>query len=138
LIAQQRDERGAAPAPRPRYFSYGRRRGRFVLTVWNLDNFTAANRFTPGKRGEWLRVVCPEGGIGGRTDLCVSHHVQRIVHQAEHRSRRAIDQLVRALGDGIEDRLHVGGRACDHLQDVGGGGLPLQRLLRFVEQPRVL
>ena len=35
-------------------------------------------------------------------------------------------------------RLHVRRRTGDHLQDVGGRGLPLQRLLRLVEQPRIL
>ena len=30
------------------------------------------------------------------------------------------------------------GRTGDHLQDVGGGGLPLQRLPGFVEQPHIL
>ncbi len=40
--------------------------------------------------------------------------------------------------DGVEDRLHVGRRPADDAQDVGGGGLPGQRLLGFVEQPRIL
>ena len=30
------------------------------------------------------------------------------------------------------------GRAGDHLQDVGRGGLPLQRFLGLVEQPDIL
>ena len=30
------------------------------------------------------------------------------------------------------------GERGDHLEDVGGGGLPLQRLPGLVEQPRVL
>ena len=40
--------------------------------------------------------------------------------------------------DGLEHRLHVRRRTGDHLQDVGRRGLPLQRLLRLVEQPHVL
>ena len=35
-------------------------------------------------------------------------------------------------------RLHVGRRAGDHLQDLGGRGLPLERLLGLVEQAHVL
>ena len=46
-------------------------------------------------------------------------------------------QPVRAGCDGLEYRLHVRRRTGDHLQDVGGGGLPFQRLLGLVEQPRV-
>ena len=32
----------------------------------------------------------------------------------------------------------VEGRAADHLEHVGGGGLLLQQLAQFAEQPRVL
>ena len=34
--------------------------------------------------------------------------------------------------------LRVGDRAADHLQDLGRGGLPLERFLGLVEQPRIL
>ena len=40
--------------------------------------------------------------------------------------------------DGVEHRLDVVRRFADDAQDVGGGRLLLQRLLRLVEQPRVL
>ncbi len=50
----------------------------------------------------------------------------------------AAEQACRAVHDGIEDRLHVGGRTGDDLQHFCRGGLPLQRLLRLVEQPRVV
>ena len=43
-----------------------------------------------------------------------------------------------ALHDRLEYRLHVRGRAADDAQDVGSGGLPLERLLGLVEQARVL
>ena len=38
------------------------------------------------------------------------------------------DETVRCGGDGIEDRLRIAGRAGDDLEDLGGGGLALQRL----------
>ena len=60
------------------------------------------------------------------------------VDEAKYRSGEAANQLFGAARDGIEHRLHVGRRTRDHLQDVGGRGLPLQRLLGLVEQPRVL
>ena len=50
-----------------------------------------------------------------------------------------------AFDDGVEDRLHVGGRAADDAEHLGGRRLMLQRLaqfcvalLEFLEQPDVL
>ncbi len=40
--------------------------------------------------------------------------------------------------DGVEYRLHVGRRLTDDAQNLGCRGLPGQRLLRLLEQPRVL
>jgi hypothetical protein len=40
--------------------------------------------------------------------------------------------------DALEDRLYVGRRAADDLEDLRGGSLLLERLLRLVEQARVL
>ena len=37
----------------------------------------------------------------------------------------------RALDDGVEDRLHVGGRAADDAEHLGGRGLMLQSLAQF-------
>ena len=37
----------------------------------------------------------------------------------------------RALDDGVEDRLHVGGRAADDAEHLGRCGLMLQRLAQF-------
>ena len=61
-----------------------------------------------------------------------------IVDKAVHGRRPAIDDPVRPLRNRLEHRLHIVGRAGDHLQDIGRCGLPLQRLLRLVEQPHVL
>ena len=50
-----------------------------------------------------------------------------------------------AFGNGVEDRLHVRGRAADDAEHFGGCGLMLQglaqfriALLKFLEQPHVL
>src|SRR5688572_26589452 len=50
-----------------------------------------------------------------------------------------------ALNDSIEHRLHVGRRAADYAEHLGGCGLMLQRLaqlciafLQFFKQPHVL
>ena len=55
----------------------------------------------------------------------------------DHR-RMAAEKPLGAFRDRFEYRLHVRRRAGDHLEDVGRRSLPLQRLLRLVEQPRVL
>ncbi len=49
---------------------------------------------------------------------------------------RAAAEAHRALGDGVEDGLEVGGGARDHAQDLGGGGLALQGLGK-VPRPRL-
>ena len=43
-----------------------------------------------------------------------------------------------ALFNGVKYRLHVGRRLADDAQDIGSRGLPGQRLLGLVEQPRIL
>jgi hypothetical protein len=53
----------------------------------------------------------------------------RIVRLAEARCR---------LGQRIEHRLQIEGRAAYDLEHVGGGGLLLQRFAQLVEQARVL
>ena len=39
---------------------------------------------------------------------------------------------------GVEDRLKLARRGTDYLEDVGGGGLLLQRFTQLAEQPRIL
>jgi hypothetical protein len=38
----------------------------------------------------------------------------------------------------IENRLKLTGRTADNLQNVGGGGLLLERFAQLVKQPRIL
>src|SRR5262249_57646023 len=47
-------------------------------------------------------------------------------------------QPYRRLNQGVEDGLQVEGRAADDLENVGGGGLLLQRFTQLAEQTRVL
>ena len=62
----------------------------------------------------------------------------RVADDPRDGRRMAARQPPRAFGNGLEHRLHVRRRAGDHLQDVGGRCLPLQRLLGLIEQPRIL
>src|SRR5262245_27523806 len=48
-----------------------------------------------------------------------------------------LTQASRRLDECIEYRLQVERGAADHLEDVGGGGLLLQRFSQLVEQARV-
>ena len=49
-----------------------------------------------------------------------------------------VTEHARVLGDRIEDRPEVARRLADHLEDLGRRGLMLERLLRLVEEARVL
>ena len=49
-----------------------------------------------------------------------------------------VEQAAAAAQDLVEHGLRVGHRAADDLQHLGAGRLAFQRLLRLVEQPRVL
>ncbi len=66
------------------------------------------------------------------------HHPEEAVFVAEDRDRPGAEQPHRAVRDALEDRLDVGGRARDHGQDLGGGGLALQRLAQRVLEPGAL
>ena len=66
------------------------------------------------------------------------HHAQVLTFEAEdHRICRPAHPGG-ALGDGIHHRLQIGRRAGDDPQDLRGGGLLLEGLLRLVEQADVL
>ena len=60
-------------------------------------------------------------------------HAERSPRVAIHRTAPRC-----RLGQRIEHRLQIEGRAADDLEHVGGGGLLLQRFAQLVEQPRVL
>ena len=61
--------------------------------------------------------------------------VEHLAVEAQQRARERLAQADRALHDGVEDRLHVGGRARDHAEDLAGRGLLLQRLGQVAVAP---
>ena len=61
-----------------------------------------------------------------------------IIDNAHDGRCKSADKVIGALGNSLEDGLHVIGRTGDHLQDFRSRGLPLQRFPGLVEQPRVL
>ena len=69
---------------------------------------------------------------------CSSIPVQLAISQSGDGGRTGLKQLRRAAHDRLEHRLHVRRRARNHLENISGRGLPLQRFLGLVKQPRVL
>src|SRR5215471_14223982 len=59
--------------------------------------------------------------------------VQFAILQSYNRRRARLEKFCRTVHYGIEHRLDVGGRTRDHLEDVGGCSLPLQRIPGLVE-----
>ena len=64
--------------------------------------------------------------------------VNPLAIEREYQAVSGVTKARRSLGDGVEHRLHVRRRAADHLQDLAGRRLPLERLLGLVEQAHVL
>ena len=77
-------------------------------------------------------------GVVGRVVAGIRHRRDHLALGHDQRHRLAGKQLAAALHDGPEYRPGVRDRAADHAQDVGCGGLALQRLLALTQQPRVL
>jgi hypothetical protein len=54
--------------------------------------------------------------------------MDQLAIESAHEAERRAAQAQRIGGDGLEDRLHVGRRATDHMQDLARRRLLLQRL----------
>ena len=116
----------------------------FVLRQINLrpvgqvEHFFGKNR--PG-REVGLRVQGNRrtGEVFAKT-VCVSQRHEMVGRSVTQHDRCHVtaEQPPRRRDDGVEHRLHIRRRLADDAQYVGGGGLPLQRQLRFFEQPGVL
>ena len=70
--------------------------------------------------------------VGRRYGVGVAHVPDRMTDWSASQSRTADFASVSSTG------LQVEGRAADHLEHVGGGGLLLQRFAQLVEQAGVL
>ena len=57
---------------------------------------------------------------------------------AERAREHRVAQRDGVAHDGVKHRLNVGRRAANDLENLGGRRLPLERLLRLVEQAHVL
>ena len=64
--------------------------------------------------------------------------IQQFAVITKHVSAHAFADCDGVSRNRVENGLHVGRRAADDLEDLRGRGLPLERLLRLVEQAHVL
>src|SRR5262249_7122955 len=68
----------------------------------------------------------------------VRHHAEDLTIEAVDESKAGAAKAHRTLGYGLKYRPQIEGRAADHFEQIGGGGLLLQAFAQLVEQARVL
>ncbi len=74
---------------------------------------------------------CPKLGLLLRVETATCCQIEDAVAGPEDRSFIRVAQPGRRADQRIEHGLQIEGRAADHLQHIGGGGLLLQRLAQF-------
>ena len=139
LAAQQRHEQARTVAQRAGQVAHARKLQRADGGVGDVDD-AALQQGRPGRAAAVQRPGLQEAAAA-LARRAVGGKGQRLDHvAARHRNghRAAVEQPLAGLHDGLEHRLHVGGRTADHRQDAGRGRLLLERLLRLVEQAHVL
>jgi len=116
--------------------------------VGNVDDHAVTNR--PGSGcgrgvGDAPRIDASESVELGRARAIRRLRLHPLALQARDEPDLGVAELDRALRDDGEDRLEIGGGAADHLEDITGGRLLLQRLrqlavalLQLREQAHVL
>ena len=124
-VAHQGGEQHAAKTAQSRYIP----QTRFRFGIDDLCNLAVADQLKRRKLGQRPRERRLQGFVGRCRRRCECRQVTDATGKAQHRGREAADQPVGTGRDGLEHRLHVRWRSGDDLQDVGGRGLPLQRLL---------
>ena len=137
VIAHQGREQHAAKTARSCEIPEHGRSAGLSLGVGDLRRLTIADQFEDREFGERAREHTLQQFIGRRIGRRERLQVHQAVDEAKHRGGKAAKQPVGAGGNRFEHRLHIVRRTGDDLEDVGGGGLPLQRLLGFVEQPGI-
>ena len=76
------------------------------------------------------------GELGSHAANCDGNDTIAFVKLQAPTGRAA--EMVGIFENGVEYRGEVAAGIVDHAQDIGGRGLPLQRFLGLVEQPRIL
>ena len=83
------------------------------------------------------RVTCDELGVVTRKPVA-RFEVESFTFRSTYDHRVRLAQAGGRVDESIEHRLEIEGRTADNLEHLGGRGLLLQGLPKFVEQPRVL
>mmetsp|Transcript_70472 Transcript_70472/g.166163 ORF Transcript_70472/g.166163 Transcript_70472/m.166163 type:complete len:439 (-) Transcript_70472:517-1833(-) len=138
-IAQQRHRGHGPEAARQGNLPIGGCRARVGQHVGKLDGLTGDLRVE--RIG--LAQVDPGGPALQRlavlsTHVGERHHPRALPVPAPDRRRVPVQQPAGAAGNRVQHRLNIVRRLGDDLEDLGGGGLALQRVLGLVEQPHVL
>src|SRR5262249_4439116 len=106
--------------------------------VGDMNDF-AVKQDAPGYRPtvDSGRVMFYEFGVFTR-DSVARFEVVSFTLRSTYDYRVRLAQPGGPLDKRVEHCLEIEGRAADHVEHVGGGGLLLQRFAQLVEQPRVL
>src|SRR6516164_6232910 len=98
------------------------------------NGFALANPFHQGPTGDWQSLsqsVCELLGLTADGDSTKFLAIDD--YQA---TRCGFAERMRLVQHRIKDGLKVSGRGIDNLEDLGGGGLLLQRLARLRDEAR--
>ncbi len=83
----------------------------------------------------WRRQLLREGFAAPGQAAACGHQLDEPVLVTVDRGGPCPEEAQGALGDRLEDGLHVGGRGRDQAQDGAGGRLPIGRLGQFLLEP---
>src|SRR5206468_1137611 len=109
------------------------RKSRIAGNVLDVDDSSLKYRAARRRAGVWrARIALPQQLERAGLDALVSHEVLDRTIEAEQRPVRALAQPHGVAHDGVKHRLHVGRRAGHDAQDLGRGGLLLERFLRLI------
>ena len=129
VVPQHRDGEERAVSARPlgrRAERIGRQREHVVhVDDPALEHCLPDGHLGPRPIGEEVRPGPEDLLAAGAVDRPLVEH---LAVEAQQRARERLAQADRALHDGVENRLHVGGRARDHAEDLAGRGLLLEGL----------
>ena len=126
-IASHRHQKDAPHAPRPPSLARVRQEPLELLHIRNLQRPSGVRRSMGGILADGPREVAPVAFHLVRRDVVVGDNIHEDAIVAPDGAVERAAQPHRVADDGVEDRLRVGRRARDDLQDLAGGRLLLER-----------
>jgi hypothetical protein len=134
-FSHQRDAEDRAVAPAPRTLAALGKLVRLSLDVSDMDGPPLQHR--SASHGASVQREGILADRSGEDRTVMGDEAQPFAVEAEDGSVERLAQLGCALRHGLEDRSDVGWRAGDHLQDLPGRRLPLQRLTQGARDLRI-